>query len=47
MKIVNEKFYLLGILVNLIDFIKGLEGEKCLFIVIIEIVEYLFGIKKD
>jgi superfamily I DNA/RNA helicase len=36
-----------GILVNSIDSIKGLEGEKCLFILTTDLVEYLFREKRD
>ncbi|MEC0107368.1 AAA family ATPase [Paenibacillus taichungensis] len=47
LKIANENSHSPGILVNSIDSVKGLEGEKCLFIVTTEVAEYLLGIKKD
>lgn len=36
-----------GIVVDSIDKVKGLEGEKCLFILSTELAEYFFKIKKD
>lgn len=42
----REKILSPGILVNSIDAIKGLEGERCLFIVTTDIAEYLFSKKR-
>ena len=43
----REKKVSPGILVNSIDSIKGLEGEKCLFILTTEIADYFFKEKTD
>ncbi|WNR43013.1 UvrD-helicase domain-containing protein [Paenibacillus roseipurpureus] len=47
LKINREAHLNIGILVNSIDSIKGLEGGKCLFILTTDLAEYLFQIKKD
>ncbi|PGB07785.1 hypothetical protein [Bacillus toyonensis] len=36
-----------GVLVKSIDSIKGLEGDRCLFIVTTDLASYLFGEKTD
>ena len=36
-----------GLIVNSIDSIKGLEGNKCLFILTTDLAEYLFKQKND
>ncbi|MGG1515464.1 UvrD-helicase domain-containing protein [Paenibacillus oryzisoli] len=47
LKIHREAHSNKGILVNSIDSIKGLEGEKCLFILTTDLTEYLFQTKKE
>lgn len=43
----RERKEMKGIVVDSIDKVKGLEGEKCLFILSTELAEYFFKIKKD